>query len=136
MGIDFKAIKETIRADQVINLLGLKGKYEQSAQFRCACPQCKPEGKRELSINTELKVFQCYAARTRTAGDIIYLVAHVRGIGQREAAQLLHDNFMREEAKPKRKIVDRRRKTINQNAKPAAHADDYNIVTHMQHWSK
>ena len=114
--IDFQAIKRVVTMDKAIKFLGLDGKFEQPTQFRCACPACKPDGRRELSISTEKNAFQCYAAPIKTGGDVIYLVAHVKGIKQGEAGRLLFEQFMREPDKPKRKPVNRRKTKINQNA--------------------
>jgi hypothetical protein len=91
MYLDFKAIKERCSMEQVIGLLNLKVKREGN-QWRAPCPYCKSGGDRALSMNVRDNVFRCFADG-KAAGDVIGLVAHCRGICQREAAEFLNEYF-------------------------------------------
>lgn len=104
--VDFPALKAALTIDKMIKFLDLKGKWEQSGDFRCACPRCKPEGDRQLALGKSKKgedAFTCWISSPRAQGDLIYLVAHVKDIKQIDAARLLRDTFLREPEKPKRK---------------------------------
>lgn len=88
--IDFQELKSRVRIEHVISMLGLQMKDHQG-QHRGACPVCKSGGDRALVI-TEVKAsFYCFAAKK--GGDIISLVSHIRGIGQREAAEEIARHF-------------------------------------------
>jgi len=97
--IDFAAIKAAVSLQKAAEFLGLELKPSAGA-FRCACPQCEKGGDRGLVI-TPGKGFYCFGVKK--GGDVISLVAHVRDIGQREAAEQLFTAFMQEPEKPKRK---------------------------------
>lgn len=88
--LDFQSLKSHVRIEHVIPMLGLKMKDHQG-QHRGACPVCKSGGDRALVI-TEVKAsFYCFAAKK--GGDVISLVSHIRGIGQREAAEEIARHF-------------------------------------------
>ena len=88
--VDFQDLKSRVRIEHVIPMLGLKMKDHQG-QHRGACPVCKSGGDRALVI-TEVKAsFYCFAAKK--GGDVISLVSHIRGIGQREAAEEIARHF-------------------------------------------
>jgi DNA primase len=85
--IDYAAIKAAYSFEQAIRCLGLN--VEKSGdQFRCPCPTCKTGGPRGLAI-TPGKGFYCFGAKR--GGDVISLVAHIKGIGQKDAAQLIQE---------------------------------------------
>jgi hypothetical protein len=89
--IDFAALKQRVSMEQVISLLNLKVKREGS-QWRSECPACKSGGPRALSMNVKDNLFRCFADG-KAGGDVIGLVAHVRGTSQREAAEFLNERF-------------------------------------------
>jgi hypothetical protein len=96
--VDFPAIKEAIDMEMAIEFLGLHiSGQDNPNQVRAPCPACKRGGDRALSISTEKNVFTCMAAKhagQRTGSDVIALVAHVRGVGMREAGELLQEQFL------------------------------------------
>lgn len=103
MKLDFNEIKQTVSMEKAVAFLGLVVTRRESGgtQLRCACPRCKPDGERELSISTTKNLFTCFASKPSARGDVIAMVAHVKDIGQREAAELLHAAFLQEPEKPK-----------------------------------
>jgi hypothetical protein len=86
--VDFAELKARIRIEQVIPILGLTMKGGN--QLRGPCPACKGDP-RAMAINTDKQGFYCHA-RSK-GGDLIALVAHVRGSSQREAGVFLQEHF-------------------------------------------
>jgi hypothetical protein len=86
--VDFAAIKERVRIEAAIPVLGLAMKG--SNQLRGPCPACKGDP-RALAINIDKNGWYCHA-RSK-GGDVISLVAHIRGTSQRDAAIFLQDHF-------------------------------------------
>lgn len=82
---DFDQIKATVSLSQAAELLGLKMK-SHGAQMRGPCPACASGGDRALVV-TEGKGFYCFAKQT--GGDVIALVAHVKGLAIKDAAAFL-----------------------------------------------
>jgi DNA primase len=87
--IDFAALKERVSISQVVQMLGLQMKGTD--QLRSACPACRQAGDRTLAVNLTKGSFYCFA--DSKGGDCIALAAHIRGIGQRQAAQEIADHF-------------------------------------------
>lgn len=91
--VDFAAIKAAVNIDQAAHMLGLRV-VVRGDQARGPCPACNQGGDRALSLNSAKRSFYCFAAKDGgDGGDVIKLVAHIRGIGQREAAEELQDHF-------------------------------------------
>ncbi|MGY3406125.1 hypothetical protein ACVWZV_002238 [Bradyrhizobium sp. GM5.1] len=91
----YKTIKERVTMNDVVSMLALKiTKREGPDQVRCPCPSCKRGGDRILSINLTGKGFTCFVDHRASGfrGDQIALVAHVRGVSQREAAEFIAKN--------------------------------------------
>ena len=71
----------------------------QGTQWRYQCPACRGGDKRSLSINiSDNKGFGCFVGAVGKhpkvkGNDATSLVAHVRGITQRDAAEMLHEHF-------------------------------------------
>jgi hypothetical protein len=102
--VDFTAVKAAVSLEKAAEFAGLELTRNGGA-YRCACPQCQKGGDRGLVI-TPGKGWYCFGVQK--GGDAIALVAHVKDIGQREAAELLHAAFMQEPEKPKRKVKTRK----------------------------
>jgi DNA primase len=95
--IDYSAIKAAVSVEKAARFLGLQLK-PHGETHRGDCPQCdKP---RVLIVTPSKNVWYCHALKK--GGDAIYLVAHIRGVKQSEAAQVLQQEFMREPQKPRR----------------------------------
>ncbi len=110
--MEYQAIKQAVSVEKAASFLGLKLKPHGDTH-RGDCPACdKP---RVLIVTPSKNVWYCHALKK--GGDAIYLVAHVRGIKQSEAAQLLQDHFMREPEKPKRRSYKKRSKLVDSDAK-------------------
>ena len=83
--LDFEEIKRSTTFEKVASLLELHVK-QHGNQWRGPCPACKQGGDRALVI-TEGKGFFCFAQKA--GGDVIALVAHIRGCSVKDAAQFL-----------------------------------------------
>jgi hypothetical protein len=90
--VDFKALKN-LTFEQTISFLSDLGKPKREGeQLRFACPGCKSDDPRSLSINPT-KGFRCFESN-KSGTDAVALVAHVRNISQYEAGLLLQDEFL------------------------------------------
>jgi len=88
--VDFEDLKARVRIEQTIPLLELKLR-RQGDQYRGPCPACKQGGERGLAINTGKQSYYCFSQRK--GGDLIALVAHVRGMTQKDGAAYLDQQF-------------------------------------------
>ena len=87
--IDFQQLKETVRIEALFPRLGLALK-QYGEQWRGPCPVCKSGGDRALVVTPTKAVFYCFAAKQ--GGDVIALVAHIKGMAMKEAAQFLAES--------------------------------------------
>lgn len=94
--VDFAAVKARVTYNDVLRFLGLHGK-KVSDQWRGRCPACNTDNDRALVLTAGRGAY-CHAAKT--GGDVIWLVSHVRGIGVKEAAQQLAEQFGIEPQEP------------------------------------
>lgn len=83
--VDFAALKASVSFADVVNRLGLQLK-QSGNQWRGVCPFCQSGGDRALVV-TEGKGFYCFASKK--GGDQIALVAHIRDLKVKEAAEWL-----------------------------------------------
>ena len=84
--IDFAELKECVSIRDGMKLLGLD--FKRSGQsYRGPCPACESGGDRALVVTPSKNAFYCFAQRR--GGDVIALVAHVKGISMKEAAETL-----------------------------------------------
>jgi hypothetical protein len=88
--VDFQALKDRVRIEQVVSLLALTMK-QTGDQWRGACPACRAGGDRALAVNTAKGSYYCF--NDKKGGDIIAFTAHIKGLSQRDAALLLQDHF-------------------------------------------
>jgi DNA primase len=84
--IDFQQLKETVKIDEVFPFLGLALK-RYGEQWRGPCPACKSGGDRALVVTPAKSAYYCFAAKQ--GGDVIALVAHIKAMAMKEAAQLI-----------------------------------------------
>lgn len=91
--VDFAAIKERCGMTEAIQMLGLNLSKQEGDQLRFPCPACNRGDPRALSVNVEKGAFRCFEDRGKGGTDSIALVAHVKGIRQREAAVMLDEHF-------------------------------------------
>lgn len=128
--IDFAVIKNAVTVEQAARWLGLELKPNGQA-FRCACPVCKQGGERCIVITPEKRAW--YDFSLKKGGDVIAMTAHVRGIGQLEAAKLLQQTFMQEPEKPRRKIRSTKpKKPVGGIAEPER---EWTIVDYLQQFA-
>lgn len=88
--IDFHALKQEIKIEDAMPLLGLKVS-QFSDQMRGPCPACQTGGDRALVVTASKGVFYCFAAGE--GGDVIALTSHIKGISMKDAAAFLADSF-------------------------------------------
>jgi hypothetical protein len=103
--VDFGRIKTEISMEKALDYLRLPITKWQGRQIRTACPYCQRGGDTAISINADMNIFTCFPAKhagMKTGSDVIALVAHVRGIGHREAGALLQEHFFGVRDEPKR----------------------------------
>jgi DNA primase len=84
--LDFEQIKVSNTIDEVARRLGLD-LVKSGASLRCKCPACESEGVRNLAITPDKGLWYCFTFGK--GGDVIALVAHVKGITVKEAAEFL-----------------------------------------------
>ena len=90
--IDYQAIKRAVSMERAIELLGIViSSQDNPQQLRAQCPRCRGSNKRALSMNLEKALFTCFANKPNARGDVIALTAHVKSMGQKEAAEWLSE---------------------------------------------
>ena len=92
--MDFKEIAARVPILDAASFLGLEVK-----SYRSPCPACNRGGERALQFFTDTQKFKCWGAESKTWGDSIQLVSHVRGIEIPAAARELAKHFGLEPAK-------------------------------------
>jgi hypothetical protein len=95
----FEQVRNGVTISQAIDYLGLKATETKGEQLRFACPACKGTDKRTLSVNLQ-KGFRCFSG-DKKGDDATALVAHVKGIRNGEAAQLLKAHFLSSSTEPR-----------------------------------
>jgi DNA primase len=106
--IDFKALKERVTIIDALLMLDLKP-HSEEGKIRCACTACKSADDRAIVVTPEKSVFYCHEAKY--GGDCIALVAHIKGIGVKEAALML-DNEYPVKKEPKEPKEDHAKTTV------------------------
>jgi len=84
--LDFAEIKASHPIEDVVQRLELNVNKSQKS-WRGKCPTCESSGDRNLSISTDRNVFYCFT--DGKGGDQLQLVAHVKGMTVKEAAEWL-----------------------------------------------
>lgn len=102
MYLDFQAIKDAHPIETVMQRLGLEMK-QTGKQWRGKCPVCEAKGDRNLVITPEKGVFYCFS--DGKGGDVIQLVAHIEGVGIKQAAAWIAGDTPEREAKPKERAA-------------------------------
>jgi hypothetical protein len=88
--IDFADLKlrtTIMQAAQMLNLTLKPSRHQQ----RGPCPACVSGGDRALVITPDRGLFYCFSSKT--GGDLIKLVSHIKGCSQNEAAQLIQSGI-------------------------------------------
>ena len=92
--VDFQKVKEAASADVVIRFLNLSLK-SQGDTYRGRCPICHSDDPRAFVITARKRLFHCFkckpSAGEKAGGDMLALVARVKGIPVRDAAIELAD---------------------------------------------
>jgi hypothetical protein len=97
----FEEVRAGVTIAQAIDYLGLQPTETKGDQLRFPCPKCGGTDKRTLSVNL-VKGFRCFSG-DKKGDDATALVAHVRGIRNGEAAQLLKERYLQGATKPEAK---------------------------------
>lgn len=90
----YAEIREHVSLEQAVQYLGLDTRRDQNG-LRCACPHCMPNDPKKhiLAINPS-KGWTCWTQPKKSGNDSTSLVAHVKGISQRAAAEELKEQFL------------------------------------------
>jgi DNA primase len=88
--VDFKAIKQAVTIEQVLDHYGLKLK-RSGKELRGPCPIHKGEGTETFHANTEKNAFHCFSCNAK--GNVLDLVAAIENCSVRDAALKLKDWF-------------------------------------------
>ena len=88
--VDFADLKSRVSIEKVLDMLSLE-LAPRGAQLRGPCPVCRSGGERALVVTPSKQAFYCFGAKS--GGDLIALVAHIRGVGPNEAANLIARHF-------------------------------------------
>jgi DNA primase len=88
--IDFAELKKSATIERTVEYLKLQTKPD-GGQRRGPCPTCARGGDRAIVVTPAKQMFYCFAAKT--GGDSIALVAHIRGIPVKDAADELNRAF-------------------------------------------
>jgi transposase len=94
--IDFAALREQIRFEQVLSHIGTLGELRGSgAQRRGRCPIHAEAGdrRRTFSVNLKKNVFQCFDPSCQAHGNVLDFWAALRGLPLVEAARQLAATF-------------------------------------------
>ena len=84
--LNFEEIKAANAISEVAEKLGLN-LTKSGSTLRGKCPACESDGSRNLAITPDKNLFFCFS--DGKGGDAISLVAHVKGIGVKAAAEWL-----------------------------------------------
>ena len=98
--INFEEVKANNPIEDVALRLGLNFN-KNGATLRGRCPVCESSGDRNLAITPAKGLYYCFSECK--GGDAIALVAHVKQIGVKEAAQWLHGSVTAKEKAAKGK---------------------------------
>ena len=85
--IDFADVKARVSIEEAAEKIGLNLK-PSAGKLRCPCP-VHGGGDRAIVITPEKGLFCCFGSRPSTGGDQIQLVAHVKEISVKDAAEFL-----------------------------------------------
>ena len=123
--IDFQQLKQEIKIEDAMPLLGLQVS-QFSDQMRMPCPACKSGGDRALVITKSKSAFYCFAQGE--GGDVIGLIAHIKGIGMKDAANVLAESFNKKpEPRPTASV-----ETVPSNSSPKKEKAGLNPLTYLQ----
>lgn len=83
--IDFQALKAKLRIEEVAK--AYVELTQEGEVWRAPCPVCAPRNHRSIVITPSKQLYYCFSRKG--GGDVISLVAHVREVSQRSAAEML-----------------------------------------------
>jgi DNA primase len=90
--VDFKAIKEAVSLEAVLEHYGLiKTLRRSGAELRGRCPIHNGEGSDTFHANTQKNAFQCFSCKAR--GNVLDFVAAMEKCSVRDAGLKLKDWF-------------------------------------------
>ena len=117
----FTEVKERVSLQDAVSYLRLgEPNHRKGQELRWACPACNSKDTRTLCVTLPDEGFGCWVGASGTKakhkGDLIALVAHVRGITQTAAAKELHEHFLRSSTEPVQKTVPAKGRSESANA--------------------
>ena len=92
MRVDFQELKATIGMSQVLAWLGIDLKQSGQHQLRGACPIHNGSSDRQFVVSTDKNLWHCFGD-CNGGGDIIELVARLRQVSQKQAAEMIAGHF-------------------------------------------
>lgn len=120
--IDFNFVKEVASIEEVaITYLNLKAE-KSNGQYRCACPGCAEDNPRAMVITPSKGLFYCF--NSQKGGDVIALVAHVKDLSMKEAAQYILDFQGGYEQQSSIEEAKKETATVSKGFDPAKYAED------------
>jgi len=88
--VDFAELKQRVGIEQVLDMLGIKLRGE-GPQLRGPCPIHHGTKDREFVVTPAKGLWYCFTGCG--GGDIIKLVAKIKNVGQKEAAEFIAKHF-------------------------------------------
>jgi len=85
--IDFEEVKAKVSIVDGLQKLGIDNLQVRNGQLRGSCPCCNDQNPRAFVVTVAKGVWFCFSCKE--GGDVLTLVAKVKGISVREAAQWL-----------------------------------------------
>lgn len=98
--VDFAEAKKQFPIEKVMEMLGITAEKQRNGQYRCACPIHKGSDPRGFVATPSKALWYCFGGCG--GGDVIALVAKVKEITAKEAAEwLVGGTVPRTESEPK-----------------------------------
>lgn len=92
--VDFAAVKTAVNIEAVIHWLGLDRTLKKHGdQWRGPCVLHGKTGERSMVITVSKGLFNNFCPQCKRGGDVIALVAHIKGISVRDAALEISKHF-------------------------------------------
>ncbi|WP_420266992.1 CHC2 zinc finger domain-containing protein [Candidatus Magnetominusculus dajiuhuensis] len=98
--VDFKAVKDTITMEMVLDHYGLTAELKQSGKNLVGCcPIHQGVNPRQFSVNLDKNIFNCFG-NCNGGGNVIDFASKMENVDTRQAALLLKDWFLSDKTPP------------------------------------
>jgi len=126
--VDFAELKQRVSITDVLTWLQIPLKQNPNGQLRGCCPIHGGTSEREFVVTPSKGLYFCFGGCG--GGDVLKLVANVRKIGTKEAAQQIAAHFGKGTVTSARNSTVPDKSTVTQNEKGALKPLDYLEPTH------